>query len=481
MLADPSVPDTIGLVAAHPPVLVDAPVRLVPGLAGLPRPGRYRVAMLAAEALVAIAVGLAVGAATPIAAVVVALALVQIGAVQRAPLPLSARARAELGPPFALAVVGTGVVAVAHLWFRFTPSVWLVPVAVAAGIVGARAVGYAAVRHARRSGRLVERAVVVGHPGRVAEIVDSIRAHPEVGLTTTGASRLDLTAPQPLVTVDVLDLARQLSLGTLHRVIVAPGGGHLNDRTLLDVLDVSRTQAVATYLTMPAPSQSATPPAHDHIGAVALQRLPRRRRQTWRFKRPFDVAASVLLLVILAPLLLLVALAVRLSSRGPVLYRQKRLGQRGRVIDVLKFRTFPAESVSDDEEQWIEEAGGWTVRALESPLRFGRWLRRTSIDELPQLWNVIRGEMSLIGPRPERPHVAEALADAVHGYMDRHRLPVGLTGLAQVNGLWGSTSIEQRVVFDNYYIEHWSLSQDFRILARTIPEVLRRTRVRSGT
>jgi lipopolysaccharide/colanic/teichoic acid biosynthesis glycosyltransferase len=481
VLADPSVPDTIGLVAAHPPGLLDAPVRLLPGLAGLPRPGRYRVAMLVTEALVAIAVGLSVGRATPIAAAIVALALVQLGAVQRAPLPLTTRARAELGPPIALAVAGTAGVALSHAWFRVPASVWFVPSAIAMGVLLTRAAGYAAVRRARRSGRLVERAVVVGHPRRVAEIVENIRTHPEVGLTTTGSSRIDLTAPQPLVTVDVLDLARQLSLGTLHRVIVAPGTGPMNDRTLLDVLDVSRAQAVATYVSVPPTPGAATPPAHDHIGTTPLQRLPRRRRETWRLKRPFDVALSVLLLVTLAPLLLLVAVAVRLSSRGPVLYRQKRLGQRGRVIDVLKFRTFPAESVADDEEQWIEESGGWTVRALESPLRFGRWLRRTSIDELPQLWNVIRGEMSLIGPRPERPHVAEALSDMVHGYMDRHRLPVGLTGLAQVNGLWGSTSIEQRVVFDNYYIEHWSMSQDFRILARTIPEVLRRARVRSAS
>ena len=477
MLADPSVPDTIGLVAAHP-ALGDAPVRLVPGLAGLSNPRRYRVALFAGDAVVALAVAMLVGRATPIAALFGAAAVAHLAIVHRAPLPLQTSVRGELAPPIVLAGALTGALGIAAAFMSVPLALWLTPAAIAISVIGTRVAGYAVIREARRTGRLVERAVVVGHPRRVAEVVEAIRQNPDLGLTTSGTSRLDLAAHQPLVTVDVLDLSRQLGIGALQRVIVAPGPGPVTDRTLAEVIDVSRAHAVATYVAMPTVAGAVSPPAQDAVGRVRLQRLPRRRRETWRLKRPFDVALSVVLLVLLAPLLLLVALAVRLSSRGPVLYRQKRLGQRGRVIDVLKFRTFPASAVGDDEEQWIEESGGWTVKALESPLRFGRWLRRTSIDELPQLWNVIRGEMSLIGPRPERPHIAEALADMVHGYVDRHRFPVGLTGLAQVNGLWGSTSIEQRVVFDNYYIEHWSMGQDLRILARTIPEVLRRARVR---
>ncbi|HZQ83510.1 MAG TPA: sugar transferase [Acidimicrobiales bacterium] len=477
MLADPSVPDTIGLVAAHPS-LVDAPVRLVPGLAGVSNPRRYRVALFAGEAVVAGALALLIGRASSVGALFAMAAIVHLAAVHAAPLPLQTSARAEVRPPIALATVLTAGVAVAAAFVHVPIAIWVTPAAVAVGIIASRSAGYAAIREARRTGRLVERAVVVGHPRRVAEVVEAIRRHPELGLTTSGTSLLDLTAHQPLVTVDVLDLSHQLAIGALQRVIVAPAPGPVTDRTLSEVIDVSRAHAVATYVAMPYPAGTISPPAQDAIDRVRLQRFPRRRRGTWRLKRPFDVALSVLMLLLLAPVLLVVAIAVRLSSRGPVLYRQKRLGQRGRVIDVLKFRTFPASSVNDDEEQWVEEAGGWTVKALESPLRFGRWLRRTSIDELPQLWNVIRGEMSLIGPRPERPHIAETLSDMVHGYVDRHRFPVGLTGLAQVNGLWGSTSIEQRVVFDNYYIEHWSMAQDLRILARTIPEVLRRARVR---
>jgi lipopolysaccharide/colanic/teichoic acid biosynthesis glycosyltransferase len=186
--------------------------------------------------------------------------------------------------------------------------------------------------------------------------------------------------------------------------------------------------------------------------------------EAWALKRTLDVVGALVLLLLTLPLFLLAAVAVRLSSPGPVFFRQRRVVEFGRTIRLIKFRTFPVEHTDTV----------WSLGYEDCPLRVGRLLRRTSIDELPQLWNVLRGDLSLVGPRPERPHFAEALSTAVPGYRDRQRVPGGITGLAQVNGFWGQTSIDQRVRLDNEYIEQWSLLLDLSILWRTVGEVMRR-------
>jgi lipopolysaccharide/colanic/teichoic acid biosynthesis glycosyltransferase len=181
------------------------------------------------------------------------------------------------------------------------------------------------------------------------------------------------------------------------------------------------------------------------------------RARVWRFKRAVDIVLSLILLIVTAPVMAVSALAVKIGSRGPVLFRQRRIGQHGGEIVVLKFRTLPADHIDDSWNASNDEYN--TV---------GRWLRRMSIDELPQLWNVLRGDMSLVGPRPERGYLVEQFNTSVSGYADRHRLPVGLTGWAQVHGLRGDTSLRERVRFDNQYIEHWSLWRDVVILVRTL-------------
>jgi exopolysaccharide biosynthesis polyprenyl glycosylphosphotransferase len=184
----------------------------------------------------------------------------------------------------------------------------------------------------------------------------------------------------------------------------------------------------------------------------------------WRVKRVVDVTLASAALVALSPVLAVLALAVRLSSPGPVLFRQRRTGQGGREIDVLKFRTLRVNGDADVT---------WSVDDDPRQTGVGRWLRRLSLDELPQLWNVLRGDMSIVGPRPERPFYVDRFRTTVAGYDHRHRLPVGLTGLAQVHGLRGDTSIAERARFDNFYIEHWSPWLDVRIMLRTVTAVAR--------
>ena len=187
-------------------------------------------------------------------------------------------------------------------------------------------------------------------------------------------------------------------------------------------------------------------------------------------KQLLDRTIAAVLLLLLLPLLLVVAVAVKLSSPGPVLYRQRRVGLEGRRFDILKFRSMRGEG--DRFTPVPGEAPGG-VEGDDRRTAVGTFLRRSSLDELPQLLNVLRGDMSLVGPRPERPEFVELFADEVPGYAARHRMPVGITGLSQVRGLRGRTSIAQRAATDNEYIADWSLWLDLKVLALTIGAVLR--------
>ena len=183
-------------------------------------------------------------------------------------------------------------------------------------------------------------------------------------------------------------------------------------------------------------------------------------------KRTFDLTASGLGLLLLSPLLAALALLVRLTSPGPVFYRQERIGRDGHEFAMIKFRTMRPDA----------EAGSgpvWTTARDPRITPIGRFLRRTSLDELPQLWNVLRGDMSLVGPRPERRVFVEQFSREMPRYFERHRVQSGLTGWAQVHGLRGNTSIEERTLYDLHYVENWSLLLDVKILLMTIHHVLR--------
>jgi Undecaprenyl-phosphate glucose phosphotransferase len=177
-------------------------------------------------------------------------------------------------------------------------------------------------------------------------------------------------------------------------------------------------------------------------------------------KRSFDLVVASAALMVLSPLLAAIALAIRLSSGSPILYRQTRMGHDGRVFEMLKFR-----SMRNDAEA---TGPGWTRARDPRRTRLGRWLRKRNLDELPQLVNVVRGDMSLVGPRPERPAYIDEFRREVPGYMLRHKVRAGMTGWAQVHGWRGDTSIHERVEHDLYYIQQWSFWLDLRILVMTL-------------
>lgn len=177
-------------------------------------------------------------------------------------------------------------------------------------------------------------------------------------------------------------------------------------------------------------------------------------------KRTLDIVLSLAGLVVLSPFLLFIALLVKLTSRGPVFYKQERMTMDGDRFFMYKFRSMKVFNDGTNEK-------GWTVKDDPRITPIGAFLRKTSIDELPQLWNVFKGDMSLVGPRPERPMYVEEFRQKIPAYMLRHRMKAGITGWAQVNGWRGDTSIEKRIEFDLYYIRNWSIWFDIKILLLT--------------
>ncbi len=175
-------------------------------------------------------------------------------------------------------------------------------------------------------------------------------------------------------------------------------------------------------------------------------------------KRALDIFGSVFLIFLTLPIMAFAAVGVRLSSRGPILFKQRRVGLGGRQFTMLKFRSMRTEG---------DERAVWSTGVDERKTRFGNLIRRTSIDELPQLFNVLSGSMSLVGPRPEIPHFVEHFRDSIPLYMVKHYVKPGMTGLAQIRGLRGDTSVKERIEADIFYIENWSLALDISILLKT--------------
>lgn len=252
------------------------------------------------------------------------------------------------------------------------------------------------------------------------------------------------------------------------RVDVVFFGSDVPDPVLLDLVLECDLKGVAVRI-LPSTLELMASKIHaDEALGVPVFALKQFRLKGFnRFvKRTLDVLFAGACLLVFAPAWLVIALVIKLTSPGAVLYRQERVGQDGRTFELTKFRSMRPDA----------EAETGPVFASENDDRvtlFGRFLRRTSLDEIPQLLNVLRGDMSVVGPRPERPFFVEKFASDVPRYLERHKVKSGMTGWAQVNGFRGTTSIERRVEYDLYYIENWSLLLDLKIILRTIGQVLK--------
>ncbi len=215
----------------------------------------------------------------------------------------------------------------------------------------------------------------------------------------------------------------------------------------------------------------------QHVGGVPLLVVRPVDPKGWQFaaKYAFDHVLAAVSLLVLSPLIVGLAIAVALSPGGGIFYRQRRVGLDGRSFDMLKFRSMQADPVVEGSVPIEAIAAGSApggVEGVDRRTKVGSFIRRYSLDELPQLINILKGDMSFVGPRPERPGFVELFSQDVRRYADRHRVKAGLTGWAQVSGLRGQTSLSDRVEWDNYYIENWSLWLDFKILLMTLTAVL---------
>ncbi len=331
-----------------------------------------------------------------------------------------------------------------------------------------RLVTYRLVGLARSRGYDLDDTLIIGTGPVGVEVARALQDNPEFGLVPCGfVDRYDDEVPLPIVGRPE-HLPEILARTGVRHVILAFGAA--GEEELVGIIRRCQEQMVQFYA-VPRLFElgvSAEDVGHEVAGLPLVPvRRPGVSASLWPAKRAFDIVTSLVLIVLVSPLLAACALAVRLTSRGPVFFRQVRVGIGGRPFEILKFRTM---KVNDDS------ATQWAVDDDDRVTKVGKVLRPTHLDELPQLLNVLRGEMSLVGPRPERPHFVEQFGEEIDSYHFRHRVPVGITGWAQVNGYWGDTSIETRVRLDNRYIENWSLWRDLVIGLRTIPTLLGKRR-----
>jgi len=346
-------------------------------------------------------------------------------------------------------------VVIVYFWLLSIAAVWL-----------ARGTFREALRFARRRGYNLRYAVVVGDGELAATVVSRLAARTDVGIEVLGVVGDDKEGMGGARRLGgYSDLRAVLDAHVVDHVILALV--HEDYGRLGGLLEAVGDEPVTIHVVPDLFRFASLRGGVEEFEGMPFIHLRDSRLHGWSqvTKRVFDLVFSCALLIGLAPVLLLLALGVKLTSRGPVLYRQERMGLDGQRFRMLKLRTMRVDA----------EAGTGPVWAAEDDPRrvpYGALLRRLSLDELPQFVNVLRGEMSVVGPRPERPFFVEQFRRTVPGYMLRHKVKSGVTGWAQVNGLRGNTSLEKRIQYDLEYIERWSLWLDVKIIVLTLVRIV---------
>lgn len=316
----------------------------------------------------------------------------------------------------------------------------------------------------RRRGVNVKKILVVGAGQLGQRVVETIDEHKElgfrvVGLLTRKPEKVGQVVHGVMVKGVFADLGKELEANPVDQVILAlPIEEQAQLREIMEVLaqhtvDVKVVPDLFNYVTLRG--------GLEEFGGLPIISLQGAPLDGWNLiaKRAFDLMVSAVALLLLSPVMLVVGILVKLTSRGPVFFAQERMGMDGHLFHMYKFRTMRLDAEKD----------GAQFATSDDPRRtsIGTFLRKTSIDELPQFWNVFVGDMSLVGPRPERPVFIQEFKKQIPRYHLRHMVKAGITGWAQVNGLRGNTSIKDRIDYDLYYIENWSLLFDVKILVRT--------------
>lgn len=318
----------------------------------------------------------------------------------------------------------------------------------------------------RKKGYNLKYILLIGYSRAAEEYITRINANPQWGYVVRGI--LDDRIPSGTVYKGVKVVGR---IENIHYILpenkldeIAITLALMDYDHLEYIVDLCEKSGVHTKF---IPDYNSLVPSHPYtedlmgLPVINIRYVPLTNTLNWVAKRAVDVLGSSMGIIISSPVMLIAALAVKFTSNGPVIFKQERVGLHNKTFKMYKFRTMEMQKPSS-------EAKGWTVKNDPRVTKVGKFLRRTSLDELPQLFNILMGEMSLVGPRPERPQFVEKFKEEIPRYMIKHQVRPGLTGWAQINGYRGDTSIRKRVEYDLFYIENWTMAFDFKILFLTI-------------
>ncbi len=321
-------------------------------------------------------------------------------------------------------------------------------------------------RNIRKRGFNQKHIVLVGYSRAAEGYIDRIKLFPQWGYHVVGM--LDDNVPVDTkyrgekVIGRIADLEKIISENDLDEIVITLGLAEY--MKLENVVAICEKSGVHTKF---IPDYNNIIPTRPYIEdvqglpVVNIRHVPLSTLTNRFFKRLMDIVVGSLALIIFSPVMLVAVIGVKVSSKGPVIYKQKRIGLHNKEFEMYKFRSMMVQTDGGD-------ASKWTTCDDPRVTKFGKFIRRTSIDELPQIFNVLKGDMSLVGPRPERPFYVDKFKEEIPRYMIKHQVRPGMTGWAQVNGYRGDTSIQKRIECDLYYIENWSLIFDIKIMIRTV-------------
>ncbi|MCD4812989.1 undecaprenyl-phosphate glucose phosphotransferase [bacterium] len=325
----------------------------------------------------------------------------------------------------------------------------------------------------RRRGVGISRLVLVGLTQTSKRVAEQVKRHPGLGYRLVGVVSEQDKSPKMFATVPVLGgletLPDIIKKHNIDEVLFAlPATAHAE---MEDILLAVEETGVEFKIVSDLFGIITNPMSIDQIYGIpvfALKESPLSTLSARVSKRMFDLAFTVPGMILIFPVFLFLALIVKLTSPGPVFFKQERVGRGNKSFGVFKFRSMRMDAEKESGPVWATKGDARTTK-------IGSFMRRTSLDELPQLINILKGEMSLVGPRPERPYFVKQFKTSIPRYLDRHKVKAGLTGWAQVHGLRGDTPIEERTKYDLWYVENWSLVLDLKIIIRTTLEVFHHT------
>lgn len=322
--------------------------------------------------------------------------------------------------------------------------------------------------HFARQSSAINKVLILGTDEVAAHLKRSLAREPRLRSEVVGFLRTDLSEPYSDIPPEFIkgtmdELPGFIEDGTqIDQIILT--NSNLGHQRIIDII-LFCEQNLITFNMVPdlfhILTGSMDVQAIDDIPLLGVSRWPLDLFWNSALKRIEDVIGAVIAVILSTPFLAVVAVLIKKTSPGPVFYCQERCGEKGELFSIYKLRTMSADAEA-------ETGPVFTVENDSRMTRIGAFLRRYNLDELPQLWNVLKGDMSLVGPRPERPYFVEQFKEDISRYMWRHVSKPGMTGWAQVNGLRGNTSIEERIKYDLYYLENWSLAFDFKILVKTL-------------